>query len=366
MFIYIIVFLLSSLFYRLSQNSRLWIVKYLFLIIAVLIPSLLAAYRDESVGRDYLGAYGNYVWDTVCGVDNFFDIPSATTQGLGFLYFLFNFVVSRVSTDVHFFFFCHEFFIIIFVIFVCEKLKKDYNSWILYALFLLYLYNDSFNMLRQIMAVPLGLYSTFLLIKHKIIGSYIVIGVAFFFHPSALLLLTQYPLLLLSDKFRDRQFLLFIFTCLVGIILVVGAQSIVQSFISYDLFDSRYESYLNQSDFKSNKFDLLYLFFMFVLVSLMTSKQRRADSISAYSITFVLVGFIITLLGSVTEIASRLAFYYILPSYFLLPMATNNKKERRIILLALLFFLTIRFVYIASGGNWSDTIPYKSKILNVK
>ena len=368
MLIYIVVFIVSSVLFRIGQNRKNKVIKGLVLLCSILIPSLLAGYRDESVGRDYLAAYGSFVWDTACSADNFFDIPQYITQGLGFFYVLFNFLISRISSDVHILFFFHEFFVLFFVAYVCEKLKKDYNfgSWIVFSLFLLYLYNDSLNMLRQIMAVSIGFYCTYMMVIHKYFKSIILFFIAFFFHPSALLLLTQYPLLFLANKYRNHVPLLIFIICFSFMLVIGGAQFIIESFISNNVFDSRYEDYLNQDGFSSNKFDIMYLFVMIIVASVMASKQRQINPIYVYSICFALLGLFITMLGSVTEIASRLAFYYILPSFFLLPLAFCKKNYRAIITLLLLFFLTTRYVYTASFGNWSDTIPYKSKILNIK
>ena len=365
MLIYVAVFFFSTLFYKLSQNSSNTIIRIALIVIAILIPSFIAGCRDEIVGRDFLGAYGTYVWDSMCKAQKLTDINVFALEDISSLYVLFNYLLSRFSHDCHFFFFFHELFVVTIIIFVCECLKKKIDSWIFYALFLLYLYNDSFNMLRQIMAVSLGAYSTYLLLQRKLVWSYCVVVLAFFFHSSALLLLTQYPLMLLIDMFGHRRILLTLIICLSLGAIVYGSQFILKSFIDYGLVESRYSDYISSSGNKSNKYDLMYLACMLVTITFVTSKIWRAKKIYNYAFYYTLVSFFLTLTGSLTGLASRAAFYYILPTFFILPLSSIKRSDKRIIMYLLLFFLSIRFLYIASGGNWSDTIPYKSKILGI-
>ena len=215
------------------------------------------------------------------------------------------------------------------------------------------------------MAVSLGAYSTYLLLQRKLVWSYCVVVLAFFFHSSALLLLTQYPLMLLIDMFGHRRILLTLIICLSLGAIVYGSQFILKSFIDYGLVESRYSDYISSSGNKSNKYDLMYLACMLVTITFVTSKIWRAKKIYNYAFYYTLVSFFLTLTGSLTGLASRAAFYYILPTFFILPLSSIKRSDKRIIMYLLLFFLSIRFLYIASGGNWSDTIPYKSKILGI-
>ena len=76
--------------------------------IALLIPSMLAGYRDYTIGTDVL-VYGNYWFEMTKGLDLQSYVQWATASSIGSLYALLNYTVSRFSENPHVFYFVLSF-----------------------------------------------------------------------------------------------------------------------------------------------------------------------------------------------------------------------------------------------------------------
>ncbi|SEH46520.1 hypothetical protein SAMN02910265_00818 [Ruminococcus flavefaciens] len=104
--IYIIVFFISVSCLEIAQKFRFrGIGAKIFVPIALIVPSALAGLRDYSIGGD-ISAYGNYWFERACSSSDYFEyINNARSYSIYYGYSTLNFLVSRFTSNSHWFYF---------------------------------------------------------------------------------------------------------------------------------------------------------------------------------------------------------------------------------------------------------------------
>ena len=175
--IYIICFFLSVFFIWLGtkhctkqqedngdrkQNK----LKKLPVTIGILLPTLLAAFRDTSVGTDvgfYVVPYFNSAvrsisfWKYVAG------LGGIAKQDLG--YDLLNYIISRFTDDIGWLFFFTELLIIVCIFAGCWILRFHFQPWTAMLFYYLIFYNMTLSTVRQSCACAISFLAVTLALK---------------------------------------------------------------------------------------------------------------------------------------------------------------------------------------------------------
>ena len=168
MMIYIFSFTVSCLF--LSCSEKKWcknkLFGYILILLALLIPSVLAGLRDFSIGTD-VELYGNIWFADACKMDFISYIESASTSSIGVLYALLNYLTALVTDDIKIFYFFLSFIETLLVYMGLKGFDKQisvpFGMFAYYTLF----YNNTLNLLRQFLAFSIVLFSYQFLVKKK-------------------------------------------------------------------------------------------------------------------------------------------------------------------------------------------------------
>lgn len=226
-------------------------------------------------------------------------------------------------------------------------------------IFMLMYYQPSFNIVRQVLASTIVLYSlNFIVSKEakKFIGFVLI---AALFHKTAIVVLPFYIIVnILTD--RKHKF--------IGILVYILFFCAVFNFDSFaplvDLIDytGRYSSYLRKvSDFSFSFGLLIRTVPYMVSVYLMLPIIKKDERIKIY-LNFFLLGSILRLIVYMTQFdADRIALYFLMPQVYFIPyLVKNYKKNWRFfggscILIGTTIMLWW-FDYILMGRN--ATIPY--------
>ena len=192
MFPYILTYAASCFFLyigvKCKRSSKT--LNYIFVGIALLLPALLAGMRDSSVGTDTVAyiRYFEYVKDNGNHVHNFkyFDLE----RGFGvFLYLL-----SCLTDDVFWMLFLSELFICFFVWKAIDDNVSDQYKVFAMALYYLLFYSFSFNIMRQMMAMSILLFSYRYIKKRKLLKFLICVLIASLLHKSSIIGFALYPI----------------------------------------------------------------------------------------------------------------------------------------------------------------------------
>ena len=159
--IYLLVFFSSGCLIWLSEHVKgsNRIAKNVIILVAIIIPSLLAALRDPSIGTD-VRVYGLSVFKASVNADRFSDLQYLSDwHGIEVGYRMLNYIVSRVSEHIEVFLFVLQFLILILVInsyvYIKDKLNSNFSISFAAVCFYLLFYNENLNLLRQSLAMAI-------------------------------------------------------------------------------------------------------------------------------------------------------------------------------------------------------------------
>jgi len=221
MLIYLVCFVSSCIFIWLGEKNRkyFFISKIIFLF-ALIIPSALAGLRDFSIGVDVWG-YGNpFFYDVVSspGLDT---VNPKWSNWIEPGYAWLNFIVTKFTDDVHWFYFFIMLLQNIFVLLGFYAYRDKLPIWLGMLCYYCIFFNNSLNMIRQNFALSIIFFASYYLLKKAYIKYMAWIFVALFFHKSAITAFMIIPLHIYSCKFeKDKaKFILIVGMIIFSLIL---------------------------------------------------------------------------------------------------------------------------------------------------
>ena len=363
MIFYISIFILTWLLYNKTIKSK-GAFRNCFLGLTVMIPSLIASFRDTVIGRD-VELYVVPIWQNSVMSKSFVDLISNDVYGTEFIYLLLNYIVSRFSDSINVFLFFHQVVMMALIVATAYKLRDKTKSGFVIMFYLLYLYNESLSMMRQGLAICFSVFASVYLYENKLKKAYSLIVLSILSHNSAVIMFLLHPLKMFSNHLRRKLFLLISIIISFAFIIYKFYQTILLYTMSIGVASVKYSMYLDQDGFTTHKIDLLFLASIILMLFLFILKNNRDEVVFNQVIIFTVVALALTSLGGITEIANRIAYYFIAPLFFLLPMVSKSKADNNRIIVFTLSILLIRFVYLGITTGIADTIPYHSKILGI-
>lgn len=359
MVIYYIVIILSCFFVFLGSKIKNRFARLLFNVAAVLIPSLIAGYRDTSVGMD-LAYYAIPCFDSMCYTH---DIKLAMLyvgeSGLEPLYVLYNYLITRFTNDIFWALYLQQIFVLGIVLLLCYKLKEHISVYVVYSVFMLLCYTESMSANRQYFALGLALFSFYYVVTKKIIPFLITITFAILFHYSAVMVLPVYWVYNYGSKYGIRKIHLY-FVAILGLICFICFPIIIRALIDIGLMATKYERYLDDT-FKVHSINIVILFCLFFLLSLFGKKTIQVNLVK---LLLILV-FFMYMCGVYNDVATRVAWYYLLFAALLMVKIFKQQKNRVLPINIVLILFSIQFIYLSIVTTFADAIPYTSKELKI-
>ena len=136
---------------KIKKNNPM---RVLLIFIALLFPAFLAGLRDGSVGTDTLTLERFFEY---CKENSFSKIFAVTDYEVGFK--LYVYAVASVANNVFWLHFAIEFFVVFFVWkAIDENVVEQYKVFAMLLYYILF-YSYSLNMIRQMMAMSILLFS---------------------------------------------------------------------------------------------------------------------------------------------------------------------------------------------------------------
>lgn len=363
MTIYLLTFTLSVVFFYFAERLKQRGFRWLFYAIAAVIPSLLAGFRDETVGIDvlnYVSPYWNYA-QHASGFSSFL-LDVNTEKG----YALFNFVLAKFFVDIHYLFFFHQLLIMVFVLLIAHKYKDRFESSFILIFYFLFFYLNTYCAMRQAMCNILVLYaSTFMFEKNKMKWFVLWALTGFSFHDSGIFAFILPILVYITGKYEKKMLLVYVGTIAGTVVLVEFYQIILGSLMGVGVLSAKYANYLNQTGFSTHKINLFVEIFMFLIVKWNIRKSVQNFYFTRVLTLFLLMSFCLEMMGGMAETASRVVTYFFLPVMFIMPLSIVNKRKQNLIMVAYSLVLLGRFVYFCVMTNANKTLPYTSKILGI-
>lgn len=239
-------------------------------------------------------------------------------------------------------------------------LKKDYSEYpigFMWLLFMISTYMNSYNLMRQSIAIAVIFWSARYLIQNDLKRFLLTVFVASLFHFSAIIFAPCYWLRK-SDKFFDSR------QILVLVILIIALFNLSIFFnLDTDIEAiNKYSNYIQENDRANNREFFLNLFFCLVFV-LNHRKLGKIDKRANLYLYFSVVAVAIGITGFMSPFIKRVAFYF---SVFNIPLSCMLIKSfsgnmRSYVKIFILTYYIGRFIVVSYILGQANLFPYNTE-----
>lgn len=367
MFVYIILFVLTTAFALLSDKSYR---PQIGLVSIVLLLSFVLGLRDFGVGTDTLVYPETYF--TQAGLYDIFEIIWRD-EGFDLGYMLLAYIATFISSDSHSMLFITELFIISMTVIGVWRLKQILNFYycIYFLLYCLMFLNPSLNYMRQYCAVSILLIGFSFLLEQKWKEYSLFQIIAFFFHSSSLLFLIVPFFIVINNRtsVKVRNIIIVSFFAFV-ISSVIAFYEYLQLFSTLGLVSETYgERYGEVSEFSGGNLYgpayILYILLNYTLLYYSYKMELMTRDNVFLAICLYTSSVIFFYTSTYIVFLNRLALFfdYIVIVYLAVMLSAKEIPVYfRGALLFLQIYLWARMYVIA---NSSETMPFTSEILGI-
>lgn len=370
MLVYLCTFFISLLFLYLGIRDKSCKNNKLFIILALMFPCFLAAFRDISIGSDTKGyVYNLFIFAKDSnGLGNFFKTAYAWYLQKDYLYLTNTFLIAKLGLSLKVLFFTNEFLVIVPIYFAFRRLKFNRNS-VLIAMFTFFFvfYNVTYNMVRQSIAIAFAvlafsIYSTSRNKKEKIL-SYLVLLIAIGFHTTSILTILLFWLYKFynSKKISENiKFGLFYCGIFISILIVILYEPFLKFLANtgiYSLADLYMERYSTKDfSFYQLTINLLMLFMIILNKDHIVKKRCNYYFLLLISIINLIIS---SGLGYFIMYSQRVVYYiqYILLLCYIPNIKIDNKNQKNTYLIYLFLLMILWFLYFVIK-DVHETVPY--------
>lgn len=371
--IYVIAFISSLIFIRIAcafrkNNKPLF---WLFSIVGILIPCLLAAFRDLSIGTD-VKVYIKPLFDSASWYGDFqtyFLHPNSMIDDV--LYLLMTFICRKISSHISLLFFVIEVLVMVPVYVALLRSNRQKNNSVVLGMFIFFMffYHTSFNMARQSIALSFSILAMTYLDDNKNIKFLILSIIAFLFHNSAIILFPVFIFYKYKNKLKENSFhqTVIEFLVIIAILFAIAfLPKIISVLISLGIDSTKFSSIL--SNF-SRSLDIPWVntaFYLFICWLIVINRKMLKDQVTHFNfysfMSFICI--LILQLGAVVKYSERIGYYIFYPILFLvLPklapfsLKKMTKLEFRNLSLVIGIFIAYWGFWIVLQ-NYHETFPY--------
>lgn len=385
MFPYIICFALSIAILIFSQKVKRS--QQLFLIvIAILIPCILAGYRADSIGTD-VNVYLRPIYNAAKNSSNFSEYLNFSwfhiykynyvkDYEIGFVSVVY--ITAKIFHNIFATKFIIEFLILCPICVVLRRYNDKTPLWVGMAAFYLLFFNQSLNLMRQYIAVSFLLLAIIGYLKNRKTWFYITFQViAFLFHTSSIIGLGIFVIaryLLDDDKFENesvsskkKRYLKQLFSVsMIGIIALLSFEVISIVLISIGL--GQYIGYISGNlSFMINQ--VIIRIPILLLCFFAWSELCGSFDNTNFLIAMVIYTIIFSQFAGSSTFGARIAVYFSIFQIVLLPRLTairsgllkvkiDSKRNISFYPLLVFFYLVFYWSYFYVILGMDATMPY--------
>lgn len=343
----------------------------ILIMVGLLIPSILAAFRDFSVGSDvnyYVVPFFNRAINS-SSISSY--IVSTGSNDIGYL--LLNYVITRFTSDIKWLFFITELIIVTFIFCGTWKYRGDFSPVMSMLYFYLLFYNMTLSTVRQCIALSIVFFglSTYIssqFSRKGLIIASLCILLAYTFHSTAIFAILLLMLSYLLSKKNVNSYL-FALMAVFGSVIV---RLFVYEFIALigrlaSLFSSKYANweYTSASGGGASGYLTLICVGLFVLLisyKLSKKQDRKTSIVNKIFFNFNIIYFFMMLICSSITFVPRMMYYFQI--FWCLPLSNvtllfnNTKTNRRMGVSLTIIVIFVFWLYFYIISNVHGTYPY--------
>ena len=378
---YFIVFLISCLYCRFGEyliDKKKRNISCICFIIAVAIVSIMAGVRDYTIGTD-ISTYGHWLFLEARKKTGLYNFVMHHRE-IDILYSCFVYIVAQFFKSEHWLYFYTGVWIYGFALAGIIQYKKYASvSWI-WVCYLLLLYGDTLNAMRQCMAMSLGIWAFHFVIEKKYVKYVFTVMISCLFHIKAVVF---FGIWLIYEIIKKKNN--FIVKCgiVIGLIFTLLIYNkILVILINWGLFNEKFERYLT-TDLSLTSINpiliripfliIILIFYHLFLLERKNIKGHEKNNIEleriigSFIILMIFFEIIIAEMRSVNVTLYRISLYFCMFRCIAMGRVVKviNNNNRLIVKISILLLLGIIWVYqnVYQGNN--DIYPFTSQILGI-
>lgn len=349
-----------------------------FSIIAILIPTIIAALRSEEIGRDikmYVAPYlelANY-----SSASRYWTYYKIANLEKG--YALMVFFMSFITTDYHVLLFFIHLLPIVAVFYFAYYNKDEISMTLVMIVYLLLWYSRGYTIMRQSIAMGFIILSLINFDKNKMLKSFIWFVCAILFHSSAIISIGFYIIIFVNrnvKKISDKILTYFVMFVVLGIIIAFYKQIIYFFTIKINLLPRKFYNYLNSQTFAREEFEIsfsqtlirvIWIFFGILGINILKNDKNK-EKFFEFFLCLIFELFLYTISFSISN-AIRLGYYYFYISLlYFIPSLTKifakSKSNQILANMILITILLVFWVYLYPVRKTCEVYPYKSDVVS--
>lgn len=353
-FFYLMIFIISSLIfaYGIKRSFKPAIVTGLIL------PIIISALRFN-VGTDYQSYVD--IYDNLSGVPIKVYLSGNFNIEIGF--YIIMKIASLFSNSINVMFGISSLLTTVFFYFGMKNFRIK-NMALSFFLFLTILYPQSFNLVRQYIAIAIAFYAFSFISNNKLLRFMFWILIASAFHASALLLLPVYLIKNLVNNRKPESY----YNLIRIIILLITTLMCIPFLISFISNIDYFNKYSNYKDVINNGSN--YIFYLkglvYIVLSLFYRQINASNPKYLYIYLFATIDFALTSIGFIAPMISRTGLYFSIFPLMILSAITCLFKDRlgiftsyiMVVLYGSLYFIVIYYL-----NGYSDIFPYSWRFI---
>ena len=370
--IYVLMFVTSLFFLKIAcifrKNNKLLFL--LFSIIGILLPCLLAAFRDLSIGTD-IKVYIQPLFNSASWYSDFYTYflhPNSSINDI--LYLLLTFICQHLSKNISFLFFMIELLVVVPIYLTLLRSNKESNNIILgMFIFYMFFYNATFNMARQSIALAFSVLAMTYLNEKKDFKFILLSIIAYLFHSSAIVMLLIYIFYKYKNNIKIYSFKKSIVEFLIIIAImcfILFLPKILSIFISLGFDSLKFNSILTKYSMALDINWVNTLFYVYICLIINLNEgylKNKMQDFAFYKFMSFICIFVLQL-GAVIKYSDRIGYYAFYPVLFIvLPKLApasfrkiTKQEFRNLILITAVFIIYWLFWIVIQ--NYHETFPY--------
>lgn len=311
------------------KKNKLAIIISIFII---LIPSLLAGFRDQTIGTD-LKTYvlpDFYYAVNSDNIEEYFEISKEEP-----FYTILNFVISRFTNDFHWVLFIVQLIMTTLVYITIYKQREKISMWLAMLVYMILFYTRFLNLVRQGIAVCIIILS-FNFIKDKKPIKYIIsIIIAMLFHRTAIIAMPLYFLNLLLEKENKKSKKIIIGIYILLIASIFFFDIILNVLLDINILPEKFEPYLTKyrkESFDPEIFSTLFKAIWIIWIGFLYKNIKKEDKSAGFKFSLLILDIIFLQYSTRILNAERFSYYFggigailLIPQ---IPLEMNSKIVR--------------------------------------
>lgn len=365
--IYLSVFSVSILCTALAQWTRrkkMVLFSVLLSFSSILVLAVLGGLRDKTIGTDVLYyVKGNY--DLAVRAISFKNY-CATVYAKEPLYLLVVYIIAKLFENFQVLLFVFQFAIVGCLYYAFWRMRDCVSPWFALLIYCALYYNDSFNMIRQHLAMTIVLLGSTFLSEKKYRYSILCTVVATMIHFPAIISLIYIGMYIYLQKKKMKakkknNRIKEVALIILAIVGVLGVKTWCQLLIGIGVLSPRYLYYFSHGSTSGHFLDtLIYLIEVSYLISNSDLLSKRMKDYNFYKV-IALFNIIFLQLALFMNYGHRISMYFGIVNLITIgqiPRTLHKMSNRRIIYLIIIIVAIVYWVKMYYLGGVSNTVPY--------